>query len=136
MLALDDGLRLLAYHWPWAAPILGGILGAVMGSFANCLRYRLPRRLSLRQPPSSCPSCRRVLSAVDLVPIVSWLYLLGRCRSCNAIIGFSSPVIESSMAMTGCAMGWAIGLHIYTLPVLVVGLAAVAWGIARLFPQR
>jgi leader peptidase (prepilin peptidase)/N-methyltransferase len=57
--------------------------GAAVGSFLNVCIHRLPMGLSLIHPPSSCPSCGRLVRWSENVPIVSWLALRGRCRRCS-----------------------------------------------------
>ena len=70
-------------------------LGLVFGSFATAVAYRVPRGISLvKKQRSACPSCNRSLTAVELVPVFSWLFLRGRCRSCKAAIGARYPFIE------------------------------------------
>lgn len=70
------------------------VLGAVIGSFLNVCIDRLPRGGSLVSPPSQCDACRRRLSALDLVPIVSYAALRGRCRTCRARIPARVLAIE------------------------------------------
>ena len=71
---------------PWTA-FVGFILGALAGSFLNMLIWRLPRGKSLVDPAHSiCPVCDHRLTALDLIPIVSWLRTRGRCRHCDAPI--------------------------------------------------
>lgn len=84
----------IARHWPWFWPLAGAALGAVLGSFLNCARWRLPRKISLRHPPSMCPSCQTRLGIPDLVPIFSYLALRGRCRHCGVTIGAASLWLE------------------------------------------
>lgn len=92
--------------------LLGAALGATAGSFINCARYRLPRGISLNRPAfSCCDSCGARLTAVDLVPIFSWLWLRGRCRRCRAPIGIGSLVIEAIGATAGALLLlWLAGL--------------------------
>jgi leader peptidase (prepilin peptidase) / N-methyltransferase len=81
---------------------LGGGLGAVIGSFINCARYRIPRGIGLNRPAYSyCASCGARLTAVDLVPIFSWLWLVGRCRHCRTPIGVDTLVVEVFCAAMG-----------------------------------
>jgi leader peptidase (prepilin peptidase) / N-methyltransferase len=69
-------------EWTW---IVGLFLGATIGSFLNVVIYRLPRGMSLSKPANSfCPSCKNSLGVPDLVPMLSWLALRGRCRQCRA----------------------------------------------------
>ena len=64
--------------------IAGLVTGLVLGSFATMLGYRLPRRLSIVWPGSHCPVCKTPLKPADLVPLVSWAVLRGKCRYCGA----------------------------------------------------
>jgi leader peptidase (prepilin peptidase)/N-methyltransferase len=57
--------------------------GLIVGSFLNVVAYRLPRGESLVWPASRCPSCGTHLRAYDNVPVLGWLMLRGRCRSCH-----------------------------------------------------
>jgi leader peptidase (prepilin peptidase)/N-methyltransferase len=77
----------------------------VAGSFINCALYRLPRGISLNRPTFSfCASCGVRLGAVDLVPILSWLLLGGRCRRCRAPIGVGALLIEIVCAAAGASV--------------------------------
>lgn len=79
-------------EWTW---VVGFWLGAVVGSFLNAVVYRLPRGLSLAEPTFSfCPSCKHRLTIPDLVPILSWVFLRGRCRHCRAPIGARYMAVE------------------------------------------
>ncbi len=74
--------------------LLGALLGAVLGSFINVVIYRIPRGKSLVSPPSSCPQCHTRLGVAELVPVVSFLALRGRCRHCRAPIAARYVVVE------------------------------------------
>jgi leader peptidase (prepilin peptidase) / N-methyltransferase len=63
------------------------LLGVSFGSFINVLADRLPASQSITQPPSHCGACGRRLTALDLIPVISYLALRGRCRTCGASIG-------------------------------------------------
>jgi leader peptidase (prepilin peptidase)/N-methyltransferase len=74
-------------------------LGAIIGSFLNCLIYRLPRNLSLSDPKRSfCPKCERPLPWFENLPIVSWLLLKGNCAGCHAPISMRYPLVETVTA--------------------------------------
>lgn len=75
------------------------LLGLAVGSFLNVVVYRVPRRLSVIHPRSSCVSCATPLGPLDNVPILSWLVLRGRCRHCHEPISIRYPAIE---ALTAC----------------------------------
>jgi leader peptidase (prepilin peptidase) / N-methyltransferase len=76
-----------------------GLFGAMIGSFLNVVVYRLPRRESLVRPASHCPSCGAGVKPYDNVPILSWLLLRGRCRSCSAAISKRYPLVEALTAL-------------------------------------
>ena len=68
----------------WSA--LFFLLGISVGSFLNVVADRLPDGKSIISPPSHCPECQRELSARDMIPVFSYLWLKGRCRNCDATI--------------------------------------------------
>ena len=70
------------------------VLGALIGSFLNVVIHRLPRGDSLLRPGSHCPACDAPVRAYDNVPVLSWLLLRGRCRSCGARISARYPAVE------------------------------------------
>ena len=83
--------------------LAAAVVGAIFGSFLNVVAYRLPRGESLSRPRSRCPQCQTQIRAVDNVPVLSWLALRGRCRTCRTRISARYPLVE---AMTGllCAL--------------------------------
>ena len=76
-----------------------GVLGACIGSFLNVCIYRLPRGESLVWPGSRCTSCGRSLSWFDNLPILSWVVLGGRCRTCRAPVSAMYPIVEATTAL-------------------------------------
>jgi leader peptidase (prepilin peptidase)/N-methyltransferase len=93
------------------------MFGLIVGSFLNVCIYRLPRRESLNWPGSHCTCCNRPLSWYENIPLVSWLVLRGRCRTCQQRISAMYPTIE---AITG----------------LVFLAAYVLYGLTPLFAVR
>jgi leader peptidase (prepilin peptidase)/N-methyltransferase len=73
-------------------------VGAVIGSFLNVVIHRVPREESIVFPNSRCPSCGTAIRPYDNVPILSWLILRGRCRSCRAPISARYPAVEALTA--------------------------------------
>ena len=98
--------------------LLFGVVGLAVGSFLNVCIYRLPRQESLNWPGSHCTSCERPLSWYENIPIVSWLVLRGRCRSCAAAISVIYPIVE---AITGAVFVAAYLLYGWT-PLLLARL--------------
>jgi len=69
-------------------------LGLIVGSFLNVCIYRIPQKLSIIMPPSRCGSCNKELKALDLVPVLNYLILRGKCRFCGSKISIRYPLIE------------------------------------------
>jgi leader peptidase (prepilin peptidase)/N-methyltransferase len=67
----------------WLVVALAFIAGAAIGSFLNVVITRVPEHDSIVRPASRCPSCGTPISPRDNIPVVSWLVLRGRCRSCG-----------------------------------------------------
>lgn len=82
-----------------AAILLAFPLGAAVGSFLNVVVHRLPRGESVVRPRSRCPSCETPIAPLDNVPVVSYLLLGGRCRSCGAAISLRYPLVELTTAV-------------------------------------
>jgi leader peptidase (prepilin peptidase) / N-methyltransferase len=77
-----------------ASAILITIFGTIVGSFLNVCIHRLPLRKSLMWPGSHCPHCQAPVKPYDNIPILGYLWLRGRCRSCKAAISIQYPVVE------------------------------------------
>jgi leader peptidase (prepilin peptidase)/N-methyltransferase len=112
---------------------LTGLLGLLVGSFLNVVILRLPKRLehdwstqarellghapveAQQAPPdlvvtgSHCPTCKHPLSALDNIPLVSWLALRGRCRYCKTKISWQYPLVELLSALASAAIAWKLG---------------------------
>ena len=73
---------------------LAAIAGAAIGSFLNVCIYRLPLGQSIVWPGSACPTCKGPVAWYDNIPILSWLMLGARCRSCRAPIAIRYPIVE------------------------------------------
>jgi leader peptidase (prepilin peptidase) / N-methyltransferase len=116
------------------------VLGAAVGSFLNVVVYRLPRGESLVSPGSRCPSCGTALRPYDNVPVVSWLVLRGRCRSCDAPISPRYPLVELLTALTFVAVALARGVDddlVAELPFAAALIAVAAIDLEhRIIPNR
>lgn len=88
-----------------------GISGAVIGSFLNVVVYRLPLGQSLVRPRSHCPSCEAPVEPRDNVPLLSWIFLRGRCRHCGEAISARYPAVELLTALCFVAVTLARGIH-------------------------
>lgn len=76
------------------ALILIVVFGLAWGSFLNVVIYRIPERMSLIRPPSSCPSCRARIKPYENIPVLSYIWLGGKCRRCGARISPVYLVVE------------------------------------------
>jgi leader peptidase (prepilin peptidase)/N-methyltransferase len=94
-------------------------VGLIVGSFLNVCIYRLPRRESVNWPGSHCTSCNRSLSWYENIPLISWLALGGRCRTCRTPISATYPIVE---AVTGLVFLAAFLLYGLT-PIFLVRVA-------------
>jgi leader peptidase (prepilin peptidase) / N-methyltransferase len=71
-----------------------GLFGGLIGSFLNVVAHRVPRGESLVSPASHCPACETPVRPYDNIPVLSWVILRGRCRSCRARISPRYPLVE------------------------------------------
>ena len=85
--------------------------GLALGSFLNVVAARVPLRRSIVHPPSACMSCGHEIAWYDNVPVVSWLILRGRCRSCGTGIPARYPAVELVTGLLVAACVWRFGLH-------------------------
>ncbi len=86
------------------------IIGLLIGSFLNVCIYRLPKEESIVMPPSHCGSCGHQLMPMDLVPVLSWLFLRGKCRYCGAGISIRYALVELLTATLFGVLAWRFGL--------------------------
>ncbi len=94
------------------------VFGSVLGSFLNVCIYRIPLGKSIVHPPSSCPHCGARIRPYDNIPIVSYLLLTGRCRSCRAGISIRYPVVELTTGLLGAALFLRYGLSLQFVALL------------------
>lgn len=117
--------------------LLGGL---AVGSFLNVVAWRLPRGESLVHPGSACPACAAPVKAYDNVPVVSWVWLRGRCRACAEAISARYPLVELATGALwlvvalrgGQAVDVVLGLVLVTVlvPLVLIDLDH------RLLPNR
>lgn len=88
------------------------IFGAVFGSFLNVLILRLPKNLSVVMPRSSCPKCNHLISWYHNIPILSYLYLKGKCAYCKEVISCQYLIVELFSAFLTLALFLKLGLSL------------------------
>lgn len=113
-----------------ALAVLAFILGAVFGSFINCAAWRVVHKESVLHGRSHCAECGHTLSALDLVPIFSWLFLGGKCRYCGKKISPRYLIVELvlgavfTVTFLRLGLSWAT-LRAMGLTVMLMGLSLV-----------
>ncbi len=125
------------------------VLGLLVGSFLNVVIYRLPKMLesdwqlqcaelrgdvvaapavyNLWMPRSACPNCGHPISALENIPVISWLALRGRCRDCGAAIGLRYPTVELLAALLAAALAWKYGPNL-----MLAGSLILLWALVVL----
>jgi len=103
------------------AILLATVGGLTLGSFLNVVAFRLPRGESLVRPGSRCPGCGTPVKPYDNVPVLSWLMLRGRCRTCRRSISIRYPLVEALTALLAAS----VVLVKHSAPDIVLGLLLV-----------
>lgn len=116
--------------------VLTGVLGLLIGSFLNVVVWRVPRGKSVVRPPSACPRCGSRISARDNVPVVSWLILRGRCRSCREPISRRYPLVELGTGVLFVLVTVKFGVSLTTPAYLYLAAIAVALSLIDLDVHR
>jgi len=103
------------------------LFGLTFGSFLNVVIHRVPRGESIVFPSSACPKCHKEIKPYDNIPVVSWLWLGGRCRNCREPINPRYAVVELIVATLFLACYWRFGMSISTVKYcvfsfLIIGL--------------
>jgi leader peptidase (prepilin peptidase) / N-methyltransferase len=116
----------------WALITVAVVLGLTFGSFLNVCIVRLPSHQSIVTPASHCLCCDAPIRARDNVPVISWLWLRGRCRACNGKISLQYPLVELSTTALFVACVLHTGATWQTLVdavacFLLLGLAVMDW---------
>ena len=104
----------------WITYAVVALLGVIFGSFASAVAHRAPRGESFTTERSCCPSCGHVLGVMDLFPIISWLWLRGKCRYCQAQFGVKYIALEITMALLFVMVFYRYGMS---------GVTPLVWGI-------
>lgn len=124
----------------WAAYALAVTCGLMFGSYLGTGAFRWGEGKSNVGPPSHCPACGHRLGPADLVPVLSFLFLRGRCRYCSAPIGWYYPAVELLSGVLWFVSLWRFGLDVQTALAVAFGSLLLVVGIIdiqhRLIPDR
>lgn len=114
-------------HWIWLIPAF--MIGACIGSFLNVVIYRLPLGMSVNKPKRSfCPLCKNQLTLWQNMPIVSWLFLRGKCAHCSAHIPFRYIAVEIVTAILFGLVWWMFPPQVSIFLWVLMGLlVAITW---------
>jgi len=93
----------------WTVAAIAGVLGLMLGSFLNVCTFRWPTDASVVHPPSHCPACGASIRWFDNVPVLSYLVLRGRCRSCGVFISPQYPLVELATGLIWAGVFWRFG---------------------------
>lgn len=108
------------------------LFGLVVGSFLNVCIYRLPREESIVYPPSHCPRCYQPISPRDNIPVLSYILLRAKCRSCGERISPVYPLVELATGVLFAVYYWRF-LENHVLPASVVPATSVILYYAALY---
>ena len=108
--------------------LVSGLLGLIAGSFLNVVIHRVPLRQSVVWPASHCPACGEPIEPRDNVPLLSYVVLRGRCRTCKARISARYPLVEglTGVLFAGAAYEFGLGLDLLSALALILALIALA----------
>ena len=145
---MQEALFLFSPPATLAAAVVAGILGLMIGSFLNVVIHRLPimmqresdnyvasesgkelphtDRYNLVVPRSACPHCGHQITAIENVPIISWLVLGGKCRACKAPISVRYPIIEALTGGLSALLVWQFGSGIAGMATLLFAWLLIA----------
>ncbi|OEE75637.1 prepilin peptidase [Vibrio ordalii] len=129
-------------YYPWLFPLFAALFGLIVGSFLNVVIYRLPKimerewrqecadcfpeyhitppegQLTLSVPRSSCPHCDTPIRIIDNIPLLSWLFLKGKCSRCQGPISARYPLIELLTASMSFVVASHFGFSYFSLALL------------------
>lgn len=108
------------------------ILGLLIGSFLNVCIYRIPKHENITTTRSHCMSCGNVIKWYDLVPILSFILLRGRCRFCKAKLSIQYPIIELLNGLLYCLIAAVAGINVQSVLMMaltstLIVIAVIDW---------
>ncbi len=109
--------------------------GLILGSFLNVCIHRIPLGRSIVHPPSSCPECGVRIRFYDNIPLVSYLFLRGRCRSCGAWISWRYPLVEALTGAISYLLFIRFGLGLQYIVLIAFSASLVVISIIDLYHQ-
>jgi len=119
----------------WQIAAVAGLVGLMLGSFLNVCTLRWPSDESVVSPPSHCPGCGTQIRWYDNIPVVSYLILRGRCRTCAASISLQYPMLEfaTGLIWAGCFMQYGLSVEAVRGALFLTILLGIAITDARFY---
>lgn len=117
----------------WQTASILFFYGAIVGSFLNVCIHRLPRGEEIVFTPSHCPQCQAPIRWHDNIPLLGWLWLLGRCRQCRQPISLRYPLVELAAALLALQVVQRFGLGLDSLALVVLGHAFIVLTVIDLY---
>lgn len=105
------------------------VCGLAVGSFLNVVIYRLPQGQNIAVPGSHCPRCQTPIWAIDNIPILSYLWLRGRCRHCDVAIHWRYPLVEAVNGLLWALIFLAQGPTPHAVVYMIIASGALAGGL-------
>jgi leader peptidase (prepilin peptidase)/N-methyltransferase len=106
--------------------IIVGVLGSFIGSFLNVIVYRVPLNRSIISPSSACTGCGTRINGYDNIPVLSWLLLRGKCRTCKSAISVRYPIVELGTGLFFGIVVWKFLPNALLLMLAFLFLAALS----------
>ncbi|MDD3647997.1 MAG: prepilin peptidase [Candidatus Dojkabacteria bacterium] len=93
------------------------LFGTAIGSFINAFEYRLRNKINFVTKRSACPKCKHELGVLDLIPLLSFVLIRGKCRYCGTKVSYQYPIVEFLAGMLFLISGWYVSsrMHIYSV---------------------
>ncbi|RTZ14976.1 prepilin peptidase [Vibrio aquaticus] len=140
----------LFYYYPWLFPVLAAIFGLIVGSFLNVVIHRLPIMMerewrqecaesfpeykitppkgtfNLSVPASTCPKCETKIRVIDNIPVISWLFLKGKCHQCSNKISARYPLVEMLTSALSFMVAAQFGFSYFTIALIFFTFILIA----------
>lgn len=118
--------------YEWILPVFYAVFGLLIGSFTNVCISRIPKKESIIAPPSHCPSCGERIKWYDNIPLLSYLVLRGKCRSCKTHISLQYPAVELLSGLLFLASYLRFGFGVYSVCVALLSVTLLALSVTDL----
>jgi len=115
--------------------IVSILFGALIGSFLNVCIIRLPKEESIVWPGSHCPQCKKPIKFYDNIPLISYIFLRGKCRHCHRPISFQYPLVEGITAIGSLVLFTKFGPSLSYLVYFLLVSALIAITVIDLYHQ-